>query len=334
MSEFLKGASQLGPMTLEQKALYIANTLAFSMGRIEEISEAASTPGNNSSLQLTVAGVEGVKIKIERLDLFRTVIDNHISFEVHASSPTVVTDILTHSFAGLSDVAESVMARPDPKEPDGANLAFLRESVKSDGGASLSLDDLTHVARQLEIRSSRKYPSVVGGSIQIAKIENGVASLVEMPVFPDSPKGLGHNFMFIAALTLSANPPLALHMRGVSVATHRAAVVHDVRITGLIQPLDKTFFFRSTFDNCILIYQGSSDSIFDKSNEVDSCKLVLRGGVDMKSRFVSAFHTNFPNVKIERDLAPLSNACFYNAMVLLPPIGDPAYKPTPFYPCE
>jgi hypothetical protein len=65
------------------------------------------------------------------------------------------------------------------------------------------------------------------------------------------------------------------------------------------QPLDHIFFFRTTFDHCVLYYSGTPNFIFVKSNTVIDSKLVLYSDVLLDSPGVKQIRADFPDLPIE-----------------------------------
>jgi hypothetical protein len=179
-------------------------------------------------------------------------------------------------------------------------MEHFAESIRKGEAKSLPLDDLEQIAKQLAFLTSKAYPGVVGGSLQIGRIENGVAKVTQQR-FTSDPKEIPNLLSRYSGVSIDGG------IVGVLVHPPEVAFVDDSRFQGLTnQPLDNIFFFNTTFDKCVLWYDGSRTFIFDKSNTVTDSDLIVTSG-DVHSKAVEQIKKDFPNLRIRTsapDLTP------------------------------
>jgi hypothetical protein len=81
------------------------------------------------------------------------------------------------------------------------------------------------------------------------------------------------------------------------------------------QQLDEIFFFRTTFDHCVLVYSGGP-FIFDRSNIVRNSELLLLKGANPNSKAIAQFKSDFPDVRV------------FDETAVNGPVPIPALSPT------
>jgi len=186
-----------------------------------------------------------------------------------------------------------------------AILDFYQESSLQDHGKSLSIKDMTQIARQLETLTSNAYRFQVGGFIQVATIINGKAELTDpFPMhFATDDLYTELNPARISSLTYFTADHSTNGIVGRGRGPYTPAILAIGANLAYIghQPLDNILFFASTFDHVTLTYNGDPVSFFDKTNKVSDCTLVIGKNVDLSSPTVVQIRKNFPSLLIKKE---------------------------------
>jgi len=168
------------------------------------------------------------------------------------------------------------------------------DAMAKDGGKTLTLEQMEQTAKRLEYLTAGRFPDVVGGLVEVAVIRDGKAEVIapfdtdqEPPASPAIIVHIGH-------------PQFNGSGYGITLDGPGADFVEDGVFSHVgYQQLDHIFFFRTTFDQCVLHYDGSPNFIFDRSNTVLNSKLVLYSDVLLDSPGVKQIRADFPDLPIE-----------------------------------
>jgi hypothetical protein len=219
-------------------------------------------------------------------------VGGEVVFQLFPNPTQIVGDELAYSLAGRTAIGDRILGDHRIDSGD-AILSLLKEQVSKDGGKSLSLLELQQIAKTIEHKTAANEPRIVGGPLQIATIENGLAHLVEQP----SRANLGGDpFPGIASVLNGgeiSDGEVGILVTGTAILVRDS---HLVRIRH--QPLDRIFFFNTTFDHCALFYGGSPAFFFDRSNTVTDSTLELGPGVDANSPAIKRIRDDFPQLTI------------------------------------
>jgi len=320
--------AEMSKLTLDEKLTYIARIVAGFMQSTNHLHTAAGEPLNPSISEITLAGFEDGRAKIEQVDLIPDINGNVSSPKLH--KVVEVHDTLTIVLRGVTSIAEEASTHPSSQRPMTPVLEAYAKSKKTGQGRSLSLESMAAFGGELERLTAEKCKGV-GGPIQIAKmteagplrlefIKDGRASKpTPIPSLEAVANRITEN-MNGNELTGDPNRPNPMigmaimdpwSMQALDSSRSRRTVFIPIvlesgelpLVTGgkfryLEQPLDDFAFSNVTFDHCILTYAGSDNSMFGKSNKIIASELHLANGVDSTSPFVKGLRADFPTLKI------------------------------------
>jgi 20S proteasome alpha/beta subunit len=203
-------ASQIGvgpPISIGQKLRELAFLLNINISAVENVRNANGKSLNPDSyvLQLIVAGydTDGV-LKIGKVNLRSRNRQGNFDSEIESGQIRSVTDNLEREFSGIPDKAELIMAHPETVTQDDAISAYYT-SLKSDLGRSLTLGQMTELAKRLKYYSTLAHREV-GGPDQIALLQNGKITSFWQPPFPNSAQA--RRFSLIVASSFSGSSVL------------------------------------------------------------------------------------------------------------------------------
>jgi len=299
LHDYLEERPDIARRSLTDKIESLTNSLIFGLEIVANLNQAAGIQRDLRESQVTFAGYENGDLIIARVNLVPQVGLGGITYVKESVPPIRVGERLASSVAGLGDVALDALSHPDKITRPGPNLQFLAESLKADHGASLSVDDMTTIAKAIEWRTANTYPNVVGGKREVAVLSGGTLSAFN-PYEGDQPKQNGRRFNWLKD-SHARNPNKLPGATGITVASPTNAVfVSNSDFEGRRQPLDNILFTRSTFTNCVLTYDGAPMVLFDKTNIVENSTLEVGAQVKDDDPFIIQLKLEHPGLKIER----------------------------------
>jgi hypothetical protein len=295
---FTAANPRLTSLPIETKIQLIANVVKFGLETMAAVEKASGDPLSDQPSQITLSGFDGGQLKIAQTVLVPRFGDGGVIYEEQNVTVRVVKDVLIYAVAGIPEVAAPILEHPNVPRPTDAILQMFADEMTKDGGRSLTLEGMEQVAKLLEFRTARRFPNAVGGLPQVAIIKDTKAEIL------DSPFDTDHEPTPVPAImNRFTRPHLSGSAYGMLIGGPGAQFVEDGEFVNIQnQPLDHIFFFRTTFDHCVLHYSGTPNFIFDRSNTVIDSKLVLDSPFAIDSPGFKQIRADFPDLPIE-DLA-------------------------------
>jgi 20S proteasome alpha/beta subunit len=273
------------PITIAQKLRELAFLLNINISAVENVRNANGSSLNPDSyiLQLIVAGydTDGI-LKIGKVTLRSQNLRGNFDSEIESGWIRSATEKLDKEFSGMPDRAEFIMAHPETV-PGDKTVSEYQLSLKSDGGKSLTLEQLAELAKRLKVYSGLAHREV-GGPDQIAILQNGKISSFTQPPFPDSPPV--RKFSLVVASSFRRS---SLLFRG-----NTATIFVRCFWNQMVVPIDGNFFSGSVFMDSLLTYNGGPLH-FDITNKVIDSDLLVGLNVkqyseeltDLRRRFIA-----------------------------------------------
>lgn len=193
-----------------------------------------------------------------------------------------VEEKLVWRLNGMPDVATHILQNPQAAPSDAAFDNYAK-AMNVDGGASLTVNQLTQLAKRLAYYTAQAHPEV-GGRNQIAILQQAPPTItIDQQTFPEPPRPILH-FSLIVNSTFSYS----------SIALGPG--VHEIFVrchwTGVRVRLDGNFFIANTFVDSLLTYSGGTVNL-GNTNQVQNCALgiwpLLRPGHQNVQLLAKAF---------------------------------------------
>lgn len=296
VNTFSEQSKRYPPQPLRVKLTGLAMLMDRNISAIADLRAAVNKPlrADNYLSTITVVGydLDGV-LKIGQVQLASDPEDLAAERAVITDIRIIpVSDTLTVGLAGKWKTAAKLLNDPGSK-PNDTTLTRLKASLASDGGASLTLDELHRVAAALASYTSN-VDITVGGDNQVAELTQGRATIVEQRQFPAPQKTLVqfsvYNHYRAEVLTTpgeKSDPALALFKRNpMQNPPGLSGLYVESGFMNVLQPLDDQYFYLSEFDDCVISYKGGP-FYFDDNNVTKDTYLFLYPNVN----------TNDPKVK-------------------------------------
>jgi 20S proteasome alpha/beta subunit len=212
--------------------------------------------------QLIIAGYDtDNRPKIGKITLETKRIGNRLESSIKEIKIVTVGSKLIPITGGMPDVADKLLLEPDSK-PDDIALAQYALALRKDGGASLTVEQMTRLAKRLAYYSSQAHPEV-GGENQVAILRNGRVVRIEQKVFPKPAKAI-LNYVLLVDDTIGPG--------GFAFAKR----VHVLAIRcwwwRVRREIDGNYFIGNTFTDSVLDYDGGF-TILDTENQVIRSRL-------------------------------------------------------------
>lgn len=298
---FIKELPNPSDLTLQDKAERLAGAFRFSLEMVANIDQAAKLSGPPSISELTLAGFEAGQLKIEEVTLTPSIEDGRVTYSAERKED-IVSKALVIVVRGRPTVAKSLLKNAVLSRSKDPILSHYAEAMKNDGGESLSLKDLSQIAHLLERETALQVPQV-GGAMEQATLSGGKIESFEQPVQSDDSRKDVY-FAVTSDITFSAarkiNPDELFKGRTffvMSISPNAGALIR-VRESDCVQILDNLLILESTLSRCTLMYNGSPEVLFDKSNKVDGSELILYSPASPDSSFVKQIRSDFPGLAI------------------------------------
>jgi hypothetical protein len=282
-------------LTIDEKA----HILAFQISKAIEILnsvKAVQASGSrqlrqSSPSQLVIAGYNpDGSAEIAKISM--TVDSSGSSTTIEEASEVSVTAELVWKTAGIEDEAVAILkgtARPDGPEMSDAALKTLYSAKAESRGITLSVAQMTEIAKAVIRYSASAHSRAIGGEAQFAVLQKGKVSEVSQHEFSPPPLPRYQNRLF-SDVHFQTTPgglenyrPFGWYGTGLYV---RSSFNH-VSVT-----LDSGFFGQNTFTDCDVFYDGAPFE-FEPNNTVENCSLLLGPRVDPQSPKVLSLVQNF-----------------------------------------
>lgn len=284
----LVGKSGSYPISEKLTSLsFLLNFYLSSFANIRDVVQGDVPPGHYA-FELILAGFDhDGSSKLGRLSL-RTVVrrgadgqPTFTSFTEHISERSVGKELAIET-AGQDDVAQEILQYPENFTSDPAIRRYA-ESIRSDHGSSLTIQEMKQLAEALVRHTEQRYPSV-GGPRQIAILEYGQVASIEQPDFPVRPSPV-REFNLVVGNHLEG--PRSIVFENASGLFVRNHFRRDVRT------LDGHYFFGNEFIDSQLRYDGGFTR-FDSSNHVVGSVLLIGPRADPNSDLARQLVNGFP----------------------------------------
>ena len=300
ISEILKDYFRANPSPIDLNRLASALTQSLNfVATVDKINRSTDEP---SESEITLAGYRDGNLYISQLFLVPVLVNGRIEYEVHPQKEKLVKSGLVFATAGLDQIAQSslnnpneaTLVNPDDGRPLKAHdpmMEKLSVAKSRDDGANLSIEDLTELARDLEVKTAKAYSSEVGDDIETAVLFDGRVQTFQQPV--DEHINV-NKFPCTKVSGLSAS--------GVSFGTSESSytIMEYSSLAGMPISLDGSLFLGDSFSRCHLIYRGAADVFFDPSNAVVDSELDLGPSVRDDDPFVVRMKSQYPELQIRR----------------------------------
>jgi hypothetical protein len=291
------GYPQFGSLSLEKKLDLISSTMEFTLEVIDRMAAASGFPSDPGPSEITLAVEEEGSIKIAQTRLERSTNGGEVLYEHTPSIIKTVGDGLTYCLAGRTAIGNRILGDRNNIDRNDPILANLREQLVANEGKDLSLSDLQQIAKKVAHLTSDAEKNLVGGPLQIATIEHGLAHMVEQPEHFE----LGGDPLPSVLKRITGG---ATDNSVYGTLSHRGFIDNYTFRNVQHQPLDDLYIFNTTFDHCGLFYNGSPAFIFDRSNTVRDSTLTLGPNVDPASPVIQKIRRDFPGLSILSNFHP------------------------------
>ena len=248
---------------------------------------------------ITIGGYDNGALWIGQVNLVPTKINGIVArFDPEPAHPVLqkVDKTLVYGVAGYDSEVRSILDNPSSIPDKDPTFAKYSKSMAADSGASLTLNDLKTLAKELETVPAAKHPIEVGGDQQLAVLTNGKISSFDSPP-ANSLNSLGLKTSALLATTYESTYTGG----GQNMEPHTPGVVNfdfGDRFKKLVFKLDDMAVLNSTFSGCTLFYNGSPVFLFDNSNVLVDTDLQLGPNVPADLPVVKEFERMYPNVPV------------------------------------
>jgi hypothetical protein len=241
-----------------------------------EVTFGAGTP-IDYIFQVIVAGYDADgKPKLEKLVLAPVVLqatDGH-RYWSHTTSLEVsqVGQKLVFLLGGIPNVSREVLDSPQKFRGNEVVRKYIR-AKKHDGGESLTFDEMAALASYMAAQTAKRYPSVVGGSDQVAILRDGKILKLDQPHFPDPPRPM--KFVVIMDLKVQG----AMNFATTEPDTHFVWI--RMQFVGIRNPrlrLDGQFFYGCEIRDSIVEYGGGLTGFTPENKNTVVNTMMLPGG--------------------------------------------------------
>ncbi|HXP78665.1 MAG TPA: hypothetical protein VN976_02075 [Verrucomicrobiae bacterium] len=293
-------ASQSGlqqPQSIVERLRALAGLFDIHLSAVSNMQDASGKPIliDDYRIQIIVAGYDlDGKAKIGKISVgnWRIVEGSFIS-EREDPSIDVVDQKLVTKLNGMPDVAQELLLHPE-LHPDDQALNRYAASLRQDGGASLSVEQLVELAKRLALYTHNAHPEV-GGSNQIAIFRDSTSLKIEQQAFANSPKSP-------IKFALSVGDKIGGDGRTLRAPLEMLPGVHGVFIrcewTNAMQELDGNYFVRNVFVGAMLVYRGGNVNL-GNSNRVVGSALIVGPLVNPKGATLQRLLKSFPWSRIQ-----------------------------------
>jgi hypothetical protein len=305
-------AQQSKPIDLASKLNAVAMLMELNISAIGSLRAAQGQPltALNYLSTITLVGYDlDGSLKLAQTHLGQS-LHGGSEAEVYNESIKPIGPSLTYGSAGEPDVADNLFNDPG-SQPNDTTLAMLLAARHADDGVSLTIEQMEEIARSLAKYSASAHRTV-GGQNQIAIVHDGKAKIVEQETFPKPPSTLvTFALMTSQGAFAPPQPPQgpdesdasALNRlvmgRGTPIAMPEGfkAIIVNGDYVNVKQDLDGKYFYKSTFQDCTLTYNGGP-FYFDKTNRIEGNTFLLLGaGANRNDPKVQALLRDHPWVR-------------------------------------
>jgi hypothetical protein len=311
IAEYLDLSKNGQRKTIEEKADLMARLLDFALNLADnaliaqkKFGEADPLP---SPLVLTVAGYENGQSKAVQLILIPKLSNGTISYMRAVQDQIgpcensfIVQDSFACSLAGKPKVAANILNGEDSESLSDPVVSKFLEARRNGHLGELDLDELIALAKYLKERTAEYYKNIdVGGQTEIAIFSAGKLKFIQPVEALPLPKP--ERFSILTGLILNGGLPASGALPtvgGLYVPAGLGTLLVGMHVANVVQPLDNAIFTHSFFQDCSLTYAGSAMTLFDDTNVIQNCKLIVLRGVNPASPFLAAFRRDFPNIKV------------------------------------
>ena len=264
--EYVRQSSTQSPQSIIERRRTLASLMNHQLSSIANVRDALGnpTPINGYRFQLIVAGYDiDDKPKIGRITLETKNEHASLMSSIDEASITDVEEKLVYSLNGMPDIAAQVLLNPESK-PNDAVINEYATSLRVNGGRSLTIEQMTELAKRLAFYTARAHPEV-GGPNQIAVLQKQQSVRIEQQKFPDPPRPLFHFGLVVNSHFSYSSVGFA---GGVSYVFVRCSWA------GMKQEIDGNYFINNDFQDSFLLYDGGAANL-GQSNRVVNSKLIV-----------------------------------------------------------
>lgn len=249
--------------SLDAKFQTMIRLLQFYLSFVAAADKAQSGANSSPSVsQLTLVGYENGKLTIVSVDLEPAIKEGRIQYILtNQQKISPLKDLVWH-LGGIDQISFDILYHPEIQaKSNNAILQMFGTSYLRDKGASLTIQDMSKLARLIKDKTSNAHPKEVGGLTQFASLSNGRVDQFDQPL-QQSAKFPVRSFIRIGNMTTSQtqnaikiDPPLMVLLEG-------------GQIDGGFFKLDDIVVINTLFKNCTLVFDGSTKSLFAPTNRL------------------------------------------------------------------
>src|SRR5260221_7465065 len=287
--EYVRQSAPQSRQSMAEKLRALASLFNMHLAMIANVRD---TVGNPTSIeayrfQLIVAGYDiDDKLKIGRIALRTKNSTGGLMSEIEDGSLLNVEEKLVWQLNGMPDVAKQILLHPESK-PDDAAIKLYATSLNENGGRSLTVEQMTELAKRLAYYTSQAHPEV-GGLNQVAIFNKLHIVSIDQPIFPEPPRPL---------LRFSLSVDSHFSYSSVAFAKGSPAVFVRCSWIGMQHELDGHYYVGSEFTNSVLIYDGG-DVNLGNTNRVTNSVLLLGSHAILELESVQRLMTTFSSLLV------------------------------------
>lgn len=282
-----------GRLKEEEKLAIIARSVAFTMTTMQKIEEARGVNINSAESEITIGSYEERHFKI----LSTTVIPATDTLgNLYKATPFEVMDVpdgVTYLVKGMTGIAEPILRNPSLDRSGNAFITRYRNAMTNEHGSNLTVEDLRQVALALEAMTSKTYPKIVGGTVELASMIEDNLEMTNPLADQPEPRDIIFN-LFLTMDNVGVTRTASI----LSAPGRSALVMNGIFISLSAQPIDDMLFIGNTFINTQLTYRGSHHFVLDESNTLRHCELQVDDKISLQSPEILLLQKNFPDLKI------------------------------------
>jgi len=295
--EYIQASKSLPPQSLTERLRNLASVFEGYLGLISNtrLGSGQTTPLEAYRLQIIVAGYDlDHKPRIGKIDLTLQWFLDALKPSVQEATIANVSDGLTRKLNGMPDVAIRLLEHPET-QPQDPEVSAYQDSMHSNGGSSLTIEQMVALAKRLAYYTALEHREV-GGDNQIAVLTGPHSLKIEQAHFPDPPLPLVNFHVELdGVFAENVGEQSAVASHGIFIRCSFSGMTQ-------IQKLDGNFFIDDQFRNTVLTYNGGKVG-FDKSNQVSDSILIVGPLIRPDDATVRKLAQDFKWTKILRDLS-------------------------------
>jgi hypothetical protein len=292
--------------SVSDKAEVLTNGLALSFQTFIIMAQTAARMAGvhgNYELQVSVAGFDASGLHVIQNKLAPDGVTGLYGSSQLARPPVTVGVSFEPFLAGIENYTRPILENPDQpldglSKADSQAIQIYAKARRSDGGTSLTVDQMKGLGVAMEKYSEFRDPNEIGGEVESATVSAGVVTL-DVPPSVNKAGAFPLPNEAKVQLSLLVDVGFSRFGRAVVVTPGFLGVLAGGSISDAGQQLDRISFSGVTFTNVAFTYAGSGIVLFDPGNKVINSTLELAPGVSPEDRFVRYMLATFPDLHLK-----------------------------------